>query len=117
MRRSEVDIKVSVDLKATLPKEFIVKYKDLEEHELADMFFEELFPKWFDVQANDDLDICVNRNEETVDVSFTYDSYTTEHYSPGDWYTQDEYSYDWDEHNFPIPKELCIKMNQDFETY
>ncbi len=116
MKSHEVDITITVSCKATLPKEFLVKYKDLEDDDLTSMFYEEIFPIWFDVDTNGDEVIIANRNEETIEIYFTYDSYTTEHYRPGDWYTPDEYTYDWDEHNFPIPNGLLTKMNQNFET-
>ncbi len=113
----EVDITVEVSVKATLPKEFLIKYKDLEDDDLSSMFYEELFPVWFDVTTNDDEVIIANRDEETVDIYFTFDTYTTEHYRPGDWYTPDEYSWDWDRHDFPIPSELLIHNSQTFEAH
>lgn len=113
----EVDITVTVTCKARLPKAFLVKYIELEDDDLTSMFYEELFPVWFDVDTNGDEIINANRNEETVDITFSFNSYTTEHYRPGDWYTPDEYSWDWDEREFDIPSELLISNSQTFEAH
>lgn len=117
MKSHEVDITISVSCKATLPKEFLIKYKDMEDDDLSSMFYEEIFPVWFDVDTNKDEVIIANGNEETVDIYFTFDSHTTEHYRPGDWYTPDEYTYDWDERDFPIPSELLLHNTQSFEAH
>lgn len=117
MKSHEVDITITVSCKATLPKEFLIKYKDMEDDDLSSMFYEEIFPVWFDVDTNGDEVIIANRDEETVDIYFTFDSHTTEHYRPGDWYTPDEYAYDWDERDFHVPTELLLHNSQSFETH
>lgn len=117
MKSHEVDITITVSCKATLPKEFLIKYKDMEDDDLSSMFYEEIFPVWFDVDTNGDEVIIANRDEETVDIYFTFDSHTTEHYRPGDWYTPDEYTYDWDERDFHVPNELLLHNSQSFEAH
>lgn len=111
---SNVEIRVYVNCVVRLPQEFLMQNADADEFELSDVFIRTLFPEWFNVSNNDDVDVVVS--DGIADISFTFDTYTTEHYRRGDWYTPDEYSYDWEWQDFAMPKELCIKMNQEFET-